>query len=111
MNVNERRWQIIDRLNHRREDTIQNLAEEFSVSYDSIQRDIRFLEGYFPITTARGNNGAVRLMDGFYLSRKYLTYVQYTELERLLPLVSEESAAVIRSILHDFALPGSPEGY
>lgn len=104
MNAFERRWRIIYCLDTRREDTIQNLAKEFSVSYDTIQRDIQFLGEYFPLVISRGRGNGIKIMDGFYLSRKYLTPSQCAALKKAMLCVDEEIAVALISILQDFTI-------
>lgn len=49
MQPSVRRVKIIELLNLRRRDTMQNLADEFGVSWDTIQRDITILEQEYPL--------------------------------------------------------------
>ena len=63
MQPNERRRKIIELLSLRRKDTMQNLADEFGVSWDTIQRDITILEQDYPLIISRGHGGGVALPD------------------------------------------------
>ena len=55
----ERRRQLITVLYERQNDTIGNLAFEFSVSSHTIRNDIRVLELEYPIYTKMGAGGGV----------------------------------------------------
>jgi len=103
MTANERRQEIIEVLNLRRQDTMKNLAQEFGVTDRTIRNDITVLSLTHPIETIRGKNGGVRLMDGFSLNRKYLKPNQKELLIRLACDLQDEDLAIMDSILQDFA--------
>lgn len=63
MRPSERRNKIMERLSFRRHDTMQNLADEFGVSWDTIHRDILYLEAEYPIIVIPGRGGGVRLSE------------------------------------------------
>ena len=73
MQPSVRRVKIIELLNLRRRDTMQNLADEFGVSWDTIQRDITILEQEYPLEITRGNGGGVAFPDGYHLTQRHLT--------------------------------------
>ena len=54
MQPNERRRRIIEILNLRRQDTMQNLANEFGVSRLTIYRDLLVLEDSYPLRHIHG---------------------------------------------------------
>lgn len=54
MQPNERRRRIIEILNLRRQDTMQNLANEFGVSRLTIYRDLLVLEESYPLRHIHG---------------------------------------------------------
>jgi predicted DNA-binding transcriptional regulator YafY len=105
MGPNERRMEIIETLCHRRQDTMANLATEFGVSVRTIKNDIDILSLNHPIETIRGRyGGGVRVMDGYYLHKKYLKPEQVELLQRLSIGLSEDDLKVMNSIFKDFAL-------
>ncbi len=57
MTAIERREAILDALCVRRQDTYENLAQEFGVSYSTIRRDIEVLACSYPIEPVRGRHG------------------------------------------------------
>ena len=77
MQPNERRRRIIEILNLRRQDTMQNLANEFGVA----------------------------LPKGYYLNTQHLTPIQAEAIRRNLDVVSPQDRAIFQSILNDFAWP------
>ena len=105
MGPNERRNEIMGTLCHRRQETMSNLAFEFGVSVRTIRNDIDHLSLSYPLETIRGRyGGGVRVMDGFYMNRKYLKPEQKALLERLGAQLSGNDLTVMTSILKDFAL-------
>ena len=105
MGPNERRQQIMETLCHRRQETMNNLAFEFGVSIRTIRNDIDILSLSYPLETVRGRyGGGVRVMDGFYMNRKYLKPEQRDLLERLRASLSGKDITVMDGILREFAL-------
>lgn len=99
----ERQWHIIERLEARRFDTMQHLAEECGVTWGTIYNDINQLSLVFPIWTAKGKHGGVHIADDFHLSNKHLTMEQRTALIEIMEFLSEEKREIIKSILLDFS--------
>ena len=84
LKANERRQKILEILCVRRQETMENLAQEFNVTTRTIRNDIEELTLAHPIETVRGRyGGGVRVADG------YLT---------------GEDLATMNSILSEFAL-------
>ena len=105
MGPNERRQQIMETLCHRRQETMNNLAFEFGVSIRTIRNDIDTLSLSYPLETVRGRyGGGVRVMDGFYMNRKYLNTEQIDLLVRLRASLSGKDITVMDAILREFAL-------
>ena len=98
MQPNERRRRIIEILNLRRQDTMQNLANEFGVSRLTIYRDLLVLEESYPLRHIHGR--AV-----YYLNTQHLTPIQAEAIRRNLDVVSPQDRAIFQSILNDFAWP------
>ena len=105
MGPSERRQQIMENLCHKRQETMKNLAFEFCVSIRTIQNDIDTLSLSYPLETVRGRyGGGVRVMDGFYMNRKYLKPEQRDLLVRLSVDLSGKDLVVMNGILREFAL-------
>jgi predicted DNA-binding transcriptional regulator YafY len=108
MKPNERREKLIEVLCQRRQDTTKNLASEFGVSVRTILYDIEQLSLSYPLRTIQGRyGGGVRVMDGYYLNRKYLKPKQQELLEKLGAQLDGDELAIMNSILNDFALKGA----
>lgn len=105
----ERRMSIIETLNLRRNDSIDNLAFEFGVSRRTMRNDIEMLSLSFPIYTIPGPHGGVFLSQDFKLGKRYLSKEQRELLQKLSPALTGSDAEVMKSILKEFALPGKTE--
>lgn len=105
MSANDRRIEIMEVLCLRRQETMSNLALEFGVSIGTIRNDIDRLSLSYRLETLRGRyGGGVRVMDGFYMNRKYLKPKQKDLLERLRTNLSGNDRTIMTTILKDFAL-------
>lgn len=105
MTPSERREAILNVLCKRRQDTVQNLANEFGVSVRTIKYDIEELTLAHPIETVRGRyGGGVKVADGYYIGRKYLKPNQQELLKKLSEQLSGNDLEVMNSILREFAL-------
>lgn len=82
---------------------MQNLADEFGVSWDTIQRDIMILEQDYPLVITRGHGGGVAMPNGYYLTKRFLTAEQVMAIQNAMLLVSPTEQKVLQSILTDFA--------
>ncbi len=102
----ERRQQIIEILNMRRSEQLNNLAFELKVSKRTIQYDIEVLSCSYPIDTKQGNGGCVYVQDGFDLYERYLTAKQFEVLERLKETSTGEDAKVLETIMKSFGRNG-----
>lgn len=101
----ERRMEIIKVLCRRRQETMENLAEEFGVTSRTIRNDIDYLSLSYPIETVRGRyGGGVKIVGDFDLDRKYLKPQQKNLLEKLKESLSGQDLSIMNSILSDFAL-------
>ena len=83
MNPWERRQKILEILCLRRHETTDNLAHEFSVSRETIRRDITVLTCSYPVETVQGSHGGVRVADWFHLDRRALNPDEITFLRKL----------------------------
>ena len=102
----ERRQRIIDILNMRRYEKIDNLASELKVARRTIQYDIEVLSCSYPIDTRKGTGGCVYVQDGFDLYERYLTEKQFEVLEKLKGTVTGEEEKVLETILKRFGRNG-----
>lgn len=82
MKAAERRSRIMQQLNNRRHDTMENLAAEFNVSVRTIQRDIEDLSMTEPIYTKVGRHDG-----GVYVTEGYNFYKEYFD-ERIITLIN-----------------------
>ena len=102
----ERRQRIIEILNMRRSEKIENLAFEFDVTRRTIENDIQVLSCSYPIDTKTGPTGCVYVQDGFDLYERYLTAKQFEVLERLKGTATGEDAKVLETIMKSFGRNG-----
>lgn len=103
--TNERRQRILETLNVRRSETLQNLANEFGVTVRTIQNDIEVLSCSAPIYTVQGRGGGIRVSERWYISRIYLQKEQEEFLRSLLDRLPSQEQRIVRSILTTFARP------
>lgn len=73
MTASERQFSILEILEERRFETVDNLAFEFNVSRRTIRYDIETLSLHFPLYTKSGGNGGVYVMDGESIFRRCLS--------------------------------------
>ncbi len=104
-NTTERRQLILEYISDHRTATMQEIAYEFSISLHTVQRDIQILSCSYPIITCQGNGGGVRVMDGWYISRRYLHDDQEALLRSILPKLQPEDQKKMEDILSAFAKP------
>ncbi len=102
----ERRQKIIDRLYRTRRETVANLAFDFGVCIRTIANDIDALSMSHPLETVRGRHGGgVRVLDGYYSDRRYLTDAEEATLESLRHVLEGTNLANVEAILEKFAKP------
>ena len=95
----ERRRQLIAALYERQNDTVGNLAFEFSVSSHTIRNDIRVLELEYPIYTKMGAGGGVFVLDSSRLQQRWLTVRQRELLMDVCSVLDDEQALSMKSII------------
>lgn len=100
-----RRKEILDVLMRRRQDTVSNLAFEFHVSQRTIKRDICILSRDHAIETRQGYGGGIRVAEGYYADRHYLSDEQEYMLRSLIIGLSPKDQEIMREILRKFAKP------
>ena len=103
----ERKMEILQILSAERQTTVKRLAEHFGVSEKSIRRDIETLTLSYPIYPVSGNGGGIRVMNGWYVNRHYLTADQEALLKELMEGLQPEKAALMQSILKSFSKPNN----
>lgn len=85
MGSSERRAEILRTLCRRRYETIGNLANEFGVSERTILRDIEIISLSEPIYTKQGKYaGGVYVIDGFSMSRMYMSEEEISVLKKIM---------------------------
>ena len=94
-----RRRQLIAVLYERQNDTVGNLAFEFSMSSHTIRNDIRVLELESPIYTRMGAGGGVFILDSSRLQQRWLTVRQRELLMDVCSVLDDEQALLMRSII------------
>ena len=102
----ERRQRIVEILNMRRSEQLENLANELNVSKSTIRRDIEVLSCSYPLNTKQGNGGCIYVEDGFDLYERYLTAKQFEVLEELKVNATDEQVKVLETILKSFGRNG-----
>lgn len=95
----ERRRRLIATLYERQNDTVGNLAFEFSVSSHTIRNDIRVLELEYPIYTKMGAGGGVFILDSSRLQQRWLTVRQRKLLMDVCNILDDEQALAMKSII------------
>ena len=103
MTAAERRQSIIEALNVRRQETVDNLAFEFGVAARTIRYDIERLSLCYPIYTKTGPGGGVYVTEDFRLRRMRLNEEQRELLERLCSGLTGRDRETMKSILSDFS--------
>ena len=99
LSLYERRRQLIAVLYERQNDTIGNLAFEFSVSSHTIRNDIRVLELEYPIYTKMGAGGGVFILDSSRLQQRWLTVRQRELLMDVCGILDDEQTLMMKSII------------
>lgn len=95
----ERRRRLITTLYERQNDTVGNLAFEFSVSSHTIRNDIRVLELEYPIYAKMGAGGGVFVLDSSRLQQRWLTVRQRELLMNVCDALDDEQVLLMKSII------------
>ena len=102
LSFTDRREQILSYLAVRKKTTRFELAAEFCVSLDTIDRDITYLSGIAPIYTKQGNGGGIYILPEYRSYKNYLTDAEENFLYSLMPLVSNEEKRILCAIITKF---------
>lgn len=100
--TNERRMCIIDYLMKHRQSTRLELAKVFSVSKNTISRDIESISRYAPIYTRSGNNGGIYILPEFRHYSHYLSDIELACLYRIMEIVETPDKDIILGIITKF---------
>jgi len=83
----------------RRRETMGRLAGELGVTARTIRSDISTLTADYPLDTARGNGGCVKVADWYHPHKNILSREQQTVLIHLLDKADEPQQRVLREML------------
>lgn len=101
----ERRMEIRAILLNQKMISRLELARRFSVSNDSINRDIIALSRYAPICSKMGRHGGIYILDEYNPKKAYLSRDEEYLLENLLQYLSGKEYMLLQNVLHKFAMP------
>ncbi len=102
------RMAILSILLKRKESTVAELANTFSVCRKTAYNDIVYLSRYAPMYTRSGNNGGVFLLSS--LQNDFAVYLSEKEeslLQSMMAVLDGESKVIVGSILMKFSMPKS----
>ena len=99
MTLNERRAEIVKILKFRGQERIAVLANETGASIRTVKGDIQELMKEYPIETARGNGGGVRLRMDNKTYKGVLTEAQQNALIEAMIVLSKPVAELIGEVL------------
>ena len=99
MGANERRAEIMRILIGKRHETMRALADELHVTTRTIRTDITALTVDYPLETARGNGGCVRLADWYHPYKRLLSREQQQVLTELVAVSDARQSRVLRELL------------
>ena len=99
LRASERREEIMRILESKRITKMSNLAALFQVSRQTIVTDIEILMASYPIETARGRYGHVKLQNGYATYKSILSEEQQEVLFEIFPKLDGRQADVIRGLL------------
>lgn len=105
MSAFDRRMEILLMLNQYKSITRARLAEEFSVSDDTIGRDLIALSRYAPICSRLGRYGCIYLLRDYRSEKMYLASDEIVLLKKLISIVADRDRKILSRILHKFAMP------
>ena len=104
MRTSERRMELIRRLYVRKHDTMANLAFEFDVSVRTIQRDLDYLSGLYPIYLLRGGHGGgVYIEQNHFPRRAFFTKEEQAFLVKISQTLSGRDLEIVEGMLLNFA--------
>ena len=102
----ERRMEMMFLMFNIKKTTVSTLAKYFSVTRNTIVKDLGVVGRYAPIYTRRGKFGGVFLLEGYKSDvRFYLSVDEKALLEQLAKKVKVDDARLLRNILHKYSMP------
>ncbi len=104
LSVSERRARILDYLTLKKQTTRPELAVEFDVSVDTIDRDIVYLSNIAPIYTKQGNQGGVYILPEYRSYKNYLTRKQERCLYSLMNRANNDERRILCQIITKFTM-------
>ncbi len=102
--ASERRMSILEYLVIKKQSTRKELAVKFSVSLNTISRDIEYLSRCAPIYTKSGNNGGVYIMPGYKLYCKRFTETEKCCLYRAVEKAEFSDKQILLGIIYKFSI-------
>ena len=100
--VSERRTKILEFLVQKKQSTRCELATEFNVSTDTIDRDIVYLSGIAPVYTKQGNQGGIYILPEYRSYKNYLTDEEEECLYALIKKSANDERRIICGIITKF---------
>lgn len=100
--VSERRTKILEYLSLQKKSTRFELASRFSVSTDTIERDVKYLSSIAPIYTVNGKGGGIYISSDYQCPKSYLTEAEEKFLYGLMLILSDEDKRIIGGIIIKF---------
>jgi predicted DNA-binding transcriptional regulator YafY len=110
VNTYERRAEIIRILTIRKRETMGRLADELGVSDRTIRNDITVLTAEYPLETARGNGGCVKLAEWYHPHRNLLTQEEQRVLSRLAAFGDVHDQRVVSNMLAAYGSQNTQNG-
>ena len=104
--ANERREEIMRIMVARRQENIDNLACEFGVSRRTIERDILTLSSQYPLFTAQGNGGGVRLLESYHPYKNTLSRKETEVLRNLMGRATDDERQVLEDLIREHSMYG-----
>lgn len=101
----DRRHKMQEYLSAKRKVTYRELADEYGITRRTAMRDIEILTLSVPLETVPGNGGGVKVMDGWYSNRLYMSEDQKLLLIELRETLTGKKREIMESILTDFIMP------
>ena len=105
MRVDERRMEIMRILAGRRHETMGWLASELGVTIRTIWNDIAALTRDYPLETACGHGGGVKLAYGYQPHKVILSQEQQRVINKMMDRTDEYEKAILQEILTAFGTP------
>ncbi len=102
----DRRMEMLFMLVNRYRITRRELAEVFSVSDDTIDRDLIILTRYVPISITRGCAGGVEILNNYTgIIHKHLSQDEIDLLKKYQNNATEADKLILKRIIYKFSAP------